>query len=181
MVFFLDAVAFFFMASNGFIGFKRGFIEELGRFLGLLFSSMIALNLYISIGTILAGILPVDPWAVFILCFITIFLVALFCMRLMTKLIHFMFLSSNTKLVNKILGSFFGFTKGALLVMIFFWVFELMPNSNFGVVVINNSVAAKKMVDIRKNIISIFNWNDPVMRGESAINDFLKKMDAQNE
>ena len=102
-------------------------------------------------------------------------------MRLMTKLIHFMFLSSNTKLVNKILGSFFGFIKGALLVMIFFWVFELMPNSNFGVVVINNSVAAKKMVDIRKNIISIFNWNDPVMRGESTINDFLKKMDAQNE
>ena len=92
-----------------------------------------------------------------------------------------MFLSSNTKLVNKILGSFFGFAKGALLVMIFFWVFELMPNSNFGVVVINNSVAAKKMVDIRKNIISIFNWNDPVMRGESAINDFLKKMDDQNE
>ena len=94
MVFFLDAIAFFFMVSNGFIGFKRGFIEELGRFLGLLFSSMIALNLYISAGTILAGILPVDPWAVFILCFITIFLIALFCMRLITKLIHFMFLSS---------------------------------------------------------------------------------------
>ena len=92
-----------------------------------------------------------------------------------------MFLSSNTKWVNKILGSFFGFTKGALLVMIFFWVFELMPNSNFGEVVVNNSVTAKKMVDIRKNIISIFNWNDPVMRGESVINDFLKQMDTQNE
>ena len=56
-----------------------------------------------------------------------------------------------------------------------------MPNSNLGIVVVNNSVTAKKMVDIRKNIISIFNWDDPVMQGESTVNDFLKKMDAQNE
>ena len=181
MILFLDVVAFLFMASNGFIGFKRGFIEELGRLLGLLFSSIIALNFYIAAGTFLSGIIAVDPWAVFVISFIIIFLLALFCIRLITKVIHFMFLSSNTKWVNKILGTFFGFTKGVLLVMMFFWMFEVVPNTNISSVIINNSVVAKKLVNIRKSVISTFHWDDPVIKGETAINNFLKKMDAQDE
>ena len=65
MVLFLDLLAFFFMASNGFIGFKRGFIEELGRLLGLFFSSMIALNYYISLGGLFLGIFSFDPLCAF--------------------------------------------------------------------------------------------------------------------
>ena len=173
MILFLDAIAFFFMA--------RGFIEELGRLLGLLFSSIVALNFYIAIGTFLSGIIAVDPWAVFVICFIIIFLLTLFCIRLLTKVIHFMFLSGNTKWVNKILGTFFGFTKGVLLVMMFFWIFEVVPITNISSVIINNSVVAKKLVNTRKSVISTFHWDDPVIKGETAINNFLKKMDAQNE
>jgi len=92
-----------------------------------------------------------------------------------------MFLSSNTKWVNKILGTFFGFTKGVLLVMMFFWIFEVMPNTNISSVIINNSVVAKKLVHIRKSVISTFHWDDPVIKGETAINNFLKKMDTQDE
>ncbi len=92
-----------------------------------------------------------------------------------------MFLSSNTKWVNKILGTFFGFTKGVLLVMMFFWMFEVVPNTNISSVIINNSVVAKKLVNIRKSVISTFHWDDPVIKGETAINNFLKKMDAQDE
>ena len=177
MVLFLDTLAFLFMALNSFIGFNRGFIEELGRLLGLLFSSIIASNFYIGLGTFLSNIFPADPWAIFVLSFIIIFLGSLFGIRLLTKLIHFMFLSKSTKWINKFLGAFFGFMKGAIIVMMFFWMFELVPDKNISNAVINNSLSADKFVTIRKNIIATFNWNDPVKKGENAINDFLNTID----
>ena len=173
MVLFLDTLAFLFMALNSFIGFNRGFIEELGRLLGLLLSSIIASNFYVGLGTFLTRILPTDPWAIFVLSFVIIFLGSLFGIRLITKLIHFMFLSKSTKWVNKFLGAFFGFMKGGVIVMIFFWMFELVPNEKISNAVVNNSYSADKLIAIRKSIISTLNWQDPVKKGESAINNFL--------
>ena len=177
MVLFLDTLAIFFMALNSFIGFNRGFIEELGRLLGLLLSSIIASNFYVGLGTILTQTLPSDPWAMFVLSYIVIFLAALFGVRVITKLIHFMFLSKNTKWVNKFLGGFFGFIKGVIIVMMFFWMFELVPDKNISNAVLNNSISADKLVKIRKDIISTFNWNDPIKKGETTINNFLSKVD----
>jgi uncharacterized membrane protein required for colicin V production len=88
-----------------------------------------------------------------------------------------MFLSKSTKWINKFLGAFFGFMKGAIIVMMFFWMFELVPDKNISNVVINNSLSADKFVTVRKNIIATFNWNDPVKKGENAINDFLNTID----
>ena len=173
MVLFLDTLAFLFMVLNSFIGFSRGFIEELGRLLGLLLSSIIASNFYVVLGTFLARILPSDPWAIFVLSFVIIFLGSLFGIRLITKLIHFMFLSKSTKWVNKLLGAFFGFMKGGVIVMIFFWIFELVPNEKVSNVIVNNSFSADRLIAIRKSIISTFNWQDPVKKGENAINNFL--------
>ena len=177
MVLFLDTLAIFFMALNSFIGFNRGFIEELGRLLGLLLSSVIASNFYVGLGTILTQTLPVDPWAMFVLSYIVIFLAALFGVRVITKLIHFMFLSKSTKWVNKFLGGFFGFIKGAIIVTMFFWMFELVPDKNISNAVLNNSISADKLVKIRKVVISTFNWNDPIKKGETTINNFLSKVD----
>ena len=177
MVLFLDTLAIFFMALNSFIGFNRGFIEELGRLLGLVLSSIIASNFYVEFGTILTRAITVDPWAMFVFSYIVIFLAALFSVRVITKLIHFMFLSRNTKWVNKFLGGFFGFIKGAIIVTMFFWMFELVPDKNISNAVLNNSISADKLVKIRKVIISTFNWNDPVKKGEKTINNFLSKVD----
>jgi len=177
MVLFLDTLAIFFMALNSFIGFNRGFIEELGRLLGLLLSSIIASNFYVGLGTILTQTLPADPWAMFVLSYIVIFLAALFGVRIITKLIHFMFLSKSTKWVNKFLGGFFGFIKGVIIVMMFFWMFELVPDKNISNAILNNSISADKLVKIRKDIISTFNWNDPIKKGETTINNFLSKVD----
>ena len=177
MVLFLDTLAIFFMALNSFIGFNRGFIEELGRLLGLLFSSIIASNFYVRLGTILTQTFPEDPWVMFVLSYLVIFLAALFGVRVITKLIHFMFLSKSTKWVNKLLGGFFGFIKGVIIVMMFFWMFELVPDKNISNAVLNNSISADKLVKIRKVIISTFNWNDPIKKGETTINNFLSKLD----
>ena len=88
-----------------------------------------------------------------------------------------MFLSKSTKWVNKILGGFFGFIKGVLIVMMFFWMIELVPDKNISNAVLNNSISADNLVKIRKVIISTFNWNDPIKKGETTINNFLSKVD----
>jgi hypothetical protein len=56
-------------------------------------------------------------------------------------------------------------------------MFELVPNKNISNAVLNNSVSADKLVKIRKGIISTFNWDDPVKKGETTINNFLSTMD----
>ena len=176
MVLFLDALALLFMALNSFIGFNRGFIEELGRLIGLLSASIIAVNLYVKLGAFLVRALPTDPWAIFVLSFVIIFLGSLFGIRIITKLIHFMFLSKSTKWINKFLGAFFGMMKGAVIIMIFFWMFELVPNKKISNAVVNNSFSADRLITIRKSIILTFNWNDPVKKGETAINNFLNSV-----
>jgi len=176
MVLFLDALALLFMALNSFIGFNRGFIEELGRLIGILLSSILAANLYTGFGTFLVRIFPTDPWAIFVLSFVVIFLGSLFGVRIITKLIHFMFLSKSTKWVNRLLGAFFGLIKGTVIVMMFFWMFELVPNKKISNAVVNNSFSADRLITIRKSIISTFNWNDPVKKGETAINNFLNSV-----
>ena len=176
MVLFLDALALLFMALNSFIGFNRGFIEELGRLIGLLSASIIAVNLYVKLGAFLVRALPTDPWAIFVLSFVIIFLGSLFGIRIITKLIHFMFLSKSTKWINKFLGAFFGMMKGAVIIMMFFWMFELVPNKKISNAVVNNSFSADRLITIRKSIISTFNWNDPVKKGETAINNFLNSV-----
>ena len=176
MVLFLDALALLFMALNSFIGFNRGFIEELGRLIGLLSASIIAVNLYVKLGAFLVRALPTDPWAIYVLSFVIIFLGSLFGIRIITKLIHFMFLSKSTKWINKFLGAFFGMMKGAVIIMMFFWMFELVPNKKISNAVVNNSFSADRLITIRKSIISTFNWNDPVKKGETAINNFLNSV-----
>ena len=52
-------------------------------------------------------------------------------------------------------------------------MFELVPNKQISNAVINNSFSADRLITVRKNIITTFNWNDPVKKGETAINNFL--------
>ena len=129
MIQFIDALAFFFLIGMSIIGFRRGLVEELGRLLGLIFATVFSLKFYVKLGSMILNWISMDVWVLFILSFIAIFSITLICMRILTKLIQFLFLSKSTKWVNRVMGTFFGGTKGIIVVMMFFWIFELMPNS----------------------------------------------------
>lgn len=173
----IDALATFFIITMGVIGFRRGLVEELGRLLGLIFATIFALRLYVPLGSFLTTWLPVDVWLLFVLSYILIFIGILLLARMATKLIHFLFLSKSTKWVNRAMGIIFGMAKGMLTVMIFFWMFELMPNRETSKIVTTQSKMANRMIGIRKTIVSTFNWQDPVTRGEETIRSFLQHME----
>lgn len=164
----------------GLIGFRRGLVEELGRLLGIIFATVFSLRLYVDLGSFLMAWLPVDVWLLFVLSFIIIFSGVLLLARLVTKLIQFLFLSKGTKWANRVMGTFFGFVKGFLVVMIFFWMFELLPNQETSDIVMKQSKLAQRLINVRKNIITMFNWKDPVELGEKTIRKFLNTMENNN-
>ena len=62
MTWFLDGLAVFFILLLGIIGFKRGFIEELGRLIGLIFAILISVSNSTNISIKLNEVLPIDQW-----------------------------------------------------------------------------------------------------------------------
>ena len=71
------------------------------------------------------------------------------------------------------MGTFFGGTKGILVVMMFFWIFELMPNSKSADIIMQQSEMAQYLIKTRKSIIRSFNFNDPIKSGEESIKNYL--------
>ena len=178
MIQFLDALAIFFIITTGVVGFRRGLLEELGRLLGLIFATIFSLNLYIEIGSFIIEWVKIDPSIIFILSFILSFSLILITIRMITKLIHYLFLSKSTNWVNRLLGTFFGMSKGILFIMIFFWIFEIIPNTTIKEIVNQKSIIADHLVQLRKTIVLTFNFSDPVEKGERTILDYLKKMES---
>ena len=180
MIQFLDALAFFFLIGMSIIGFRRGLVEELGRLLGLIFATVFSLKFYVKLGSILLNWISMDVWVLIILSFIAIFSITLICIRILTRLIQFLFLSKSTKWVNRVMGTFFGGTKGILVVMIFFWIFELMPNSKSADIIRNQSEIAKYLIKTRKSMINSFNLYDPIKSGEESIKNYLISIEKNN-
>lgn len=177
MIQFLDALAIFFMISMGVIGFRRGVIEELGRLLGLIISMIFSLSFYLDLSSFLIQWIKFDITVLTILSFILLFSIILITIRIITKLIHYLFLSKSTNLVNRLMGIIFGMCKGMLFVMVFFWVFEIIPNDTTKEIVSKKSMIAGHLVELRKSIVLTFNLNDPIAKGEKTILDYLKEIE----
>ena len=54
MILFIDGLVVFFASMNGYLGSKKGFLEEIGRILGLAFSIIISFNNYLNLSEIIS-------------------------------------------------------------------------------------------------------------------------------
>ena len=75
------------------------------------------------------------------------------------------------------MGIIFSMCKGMLFVMVFFWVFEIIPNDTTKEIVSKKSMIAGHLVELRKSIVLTFNLNDPIAKGEKTILDYLKEIE----
>ena len=78
------------------------------------------------------------------------------------------------------MGTFFGGTKGVLVVMMFFWIFELMPNSKSADIIMQQSDMSQYLIKTRKSIIRFFNLNDPIKSGEESIKNYIISIENNN-
>ena len=61
--------------------------------------------------------------------------------------------------------------------MIFFWIFEIIPNATIKKIINQKSIVANHLVQLRKTIVITFNFSDPIAKGEKTILNYLKTME----
>jgi membrane protein required for colicin V production len=175
MILFLDVLASFFMVVMGGVGFRRGFIEEMGRLLGLIISTIFALNYYLDLAGLILSVATVNTFVIMVISFAIIFALMLFITRVLTRFFHILLTSSGTKFANRSMGFLFGAVKGMIILMLLYWTVDLFPEKKWAAVIRKESYLSKTFTDTRHVIIDIFHLNDPVHQGELFIQDMIKR------
>ena len=175
MILFLDVLASFFMFVMGGVGFRRGFIEEMGRLLGLIISTIFALNYYLDLAGLILGIVSVNTFVIMVISFAIIFSLMLFITRVLTRFFHILLTSSGTKFANRSMGFLFGAVKGMIILMLLYWTVDLFPEKKWATIIRKESYLSKTFSNTRHIIIDIFHLTDPVRQGEIFIQNMIKR------
>lgn len=175
LISFLDGIALLFILAFAVFGFYHGFVDELGKLLGLIVSSVAALNAYVPLTVLVSEWISIDAWVLLIVNFILVFSITLLGMRLLTKILQYLLVSRSSKWANRMLGFVFGGIKGAVMLSIFIWMVDLSPMDNWSGILHSQSSLTKQLTKMRMFVITSFNWDDPVKEGEDFIRNMLEE------
>ena len=169
MSWFLDGLALLFIVLLGVIGFKRGFIEEFGRLLGLIFAILISISNSTKFSVKVNNLFEMDEWMGMFLSFSLLFAVTLIVIRILTKMVQIALLSKSNQWMNRSLGFIFGSIKGFFIMMVSIWIMAILPLQKWSKIIESNSILAQESNLIRINMVELFNWEDPVALSESYL------------
>ena len=176
MILFIDGLVVFYASMNGYLGLKRGFLEEISRILGLAFSIIISFNNYLNLSEIISKWTSLNQKGVLIISYLIIFIISIQFFRLISKILQFLFISKSTKMVNKLLGALVGIFKGMIFISIFVWFFELIPNHRISKIILSESKITSQLVKIRTNVSEIFYFDKPIKESEKKIEKLIKDL-----
>ena len=177
MILFIDGLVVFFASMNCYLGIKRGFLEEIGRILGLAFSIIISFNNYLNLSEIISKWNSLNQKGVLIISYLIIFIISIQFFRFISKILQFLFISKSTKMMNKLLGALVGFFKGMIFVSIFIWFFELIPNNRISKIILSESKITSQLVNARTNVSEIFYFNKPIKESEKRIEKLIRDLE----
>ena len=166
---FLDSLAILFIIIMGYSGFTKGFIEEFGRLLGLIFAVYVSVSKSVAFSSYLSAFIDYKESILLSLSFALLFILSICIGRILTKFAHLAFLSVENRLMNHTLGFFLGIVKGATILISFIWFISILPLQKWNTVITENSNFVIYSNQIRVSVISFFNWEDPISLSESYI------------
>ena len=178
MILFIDGLVLFFASMNCYLGLKRGFLEEIGRILGLAFSIIISFNNYLNLSEIISKWTSLNQKGVLIISYLIIFIISIQFFRLISKILQFSFISKSTKMMNKLLGALVGFFKGMIFISIFVWFFELIPNHRISKIILSESKITSQLVNARTNVSEIFYFDKPIKESEKRIEKLIRDLES---
>ena len=173
MILFLDVLACFFIAIMGSIGFRRGFIEEMGRLIGLIISIVFSLKYYLTLSSKILTFINLNTFVVMVISFSIIFVLMLFIIRVLTRFFHILLTSRGTKFANRSMGFVFGSLKGMIILMLIYWTIDLFPSNKWISIIRKESYLSYKFTNTRYVIINLFHLEDPVKEGEVFIKEMI--------
>ena len=178
MILFIDGLVVFYASMNGYIGLKRGFLEEISRILGLALSIIISFNSYLNLSEIISKWTSLNQKGVLIISYLIIFIISIQFFRLISKILQFSFISKSTKMMNKLLGALVGFFKGMIFISIFVWFFELIPNHRISKIILSESKITSQLVNARTNVSEIFYFDKPIKESEKKIEKLIRDLES---
>ena len=178
MILFIDGLVVFFVSINSYLGLKRGFLEEIGRILGLAFSFIISFNNYLNLSEIISKWTSLDQRGILIISYLIIFIISIQFFRLISRILQFLFISKSTKMMDKLLGALLGFFKGMIFVSIFVWFFELIPNYKISKIILSESKITSQLVYFRTTISEIFYFDKTIKESEKKIEKLIKDLES---
>jgi len=157
----------------GIIGYRRGVIDELGRLLSLIAAGLAGMRYYVDVAEVLQSFLKINPFTLLIFGFIIVFVGVIVSTRLIISFIERFLLTDRLQSFNQVVGFLFGAVKGAVIVMLILWAFELLPIHNWVDTLKRKSGVALTLTVAREKTIAIFNWEDPIQKGEIFLKGIL--------
>ena len=178
MILFIDGLVVFYASMNGYLGIRRGFLEEISRILGLTFSIIISFNNYLNLSEIISKWTSLNQKGVLIISYLIIFIISIQFFRLISKILQFLFISKSIKMINKLLGALVGFFKGMIFISIFVWFFELIPNHRISKIILSESKITSQLVNARTNLSEIFYFDKPIKESEKRIEKLIRDLES---
>ncbi len=174
MPLFLDSLVICIVILFGYNGYTKGFIEELGRLLGLIIAILLAISRGPELAFELNQILKFDNRIILFFSYIFLFFVVFLFSRILTKFVNIAFLSGDNHFINHFLGFIFGLFKGLVVLASLVWFISILPLHKWTNIINDNSRFAYYSNNIRIGIVSFFNWEDPISLSESYIKNLTQ-------
>jgi membrane protein required for colicin V production len=156
----LDILLSVFVLIFGAIGYRKGFFESASDFINLFFSLIMVLLFYNDFAVFLSMEFRLSGVAVIIISMSAIFIVSLFVLRFITRVILFLTEGSNQiQYIDKWLGLFFGVFRGTVLVIISAWFFDTLISSKLYSILQSESqllVYLEPYINYIRNNINLF-------------------------
>ena len=174
MPLFLDSLAIFFIIIMGYNGFTKGFIEEIGRLLGLIFAILVSISKSVPLANQLNTMINYDGQILLPFSYVLLFITSIIFSRILTRFAHIAFLSVENRLMNYSLGFFFGMFKGVVILITFVWFVSILPLQKWTNIINKNSRLITYSDQIRVSVVSFFNWEDPISLSGSYIKEITQ-------
>ena len=168
-ILYFDLFAATFLLFLGFGGFKRGFVVEIGRIVGMIITLWISITYYVDFAEILQQEISLNPLVMLFISFFILFSVTFILTRIVVALIDQAIGIRKTHLFNQLLGFVFGVLKGVIPIAILLWALEILPVQKWSDTLYENSKIARTVKNVRDTSVDFFRLNDPVVDGKDYI------------
>lgn len=177
MILFLDGLAVFLILVLALVGFQRGFIKELGRLIGLVAATLVALRYYLVLGQLLISRSSQDPRFILVIAFSILFITVLVALRLLTRMVRIMLLARHTRVADRGLGFIFGAGKGSVILALVVWLVALAPDNSWTKIIRSESRLYQPLANGRLAVTRLFHLDDALEKGQNFITKWLAAED----
>ena len=119
----------------GIVVVRRGFIEEAGRLIGLIVSTIFSLKYYLTLSSKILTFIHLNTFVVMVISFSIIFVLMLFIVRVLTRFFHILLTSRGTMFANRSMGFVFGGIKGIIILMLFYWTIDFFTSNKWASII----------------------------------------------